>query len=65
VLARFWQVFPFDFADSSVDWTLIAHAVLAVGIIGSAIGIVAALTAFVSAVVSPGSSSRSTSTERF
>jgi hypothetical protein len=60
VLVRFWQVFPFDFADSSVDWTLVVHAVLAVGIIGSAIGIVAALATFVSAV----SSRPSSSTER-
>lgn len=41
-LVRIWQVFPFDFASSSVDWELIVHIVLGVGIVGSAIGIVVA-----------------------
>jgi hypothetical protein len=41
VLVRLWQVFPFDFGDATVGWALVAHALLVVGIVGSAIGIVA------------------------
>jgi hypothetical protein len=43
VLVRLWQVFPFDFGDSAVDWALAVRAVLAIGIVGSAIGIVVQL----------------------
>jgi hypothetical protein len=51
VLVRLWRVFPFDFPDGSVDWTLVARIVLVVGIVGSAIGIVVALVSFVRALV--------------
>lgn len=44
-LIRMWQVFPFDFGESQVDWPLVAHVVLAVAMAGSVIGIVAALVA--------------------
>lgn len=40
VLVRVWQVFPFNFGDSAVDWALVARVLLVVGIVGSAIGIV-------------------------
>jgi hypothetical protein len=40
VLARIWQVFPFDFGTSTVDWVLVARIVLVVAIVGTAIAIV-------------------------
>jgi len=48
-LLRILQVFPFDFADSAIDWSLIARIVLIVSVIGSAIGI---LVGFVTLVKS-------------
>jgi hypothetical protein len=39
VLVRVWQVFPFDFAGWSVDWSGLVRVVLGVGIVGSVIGI--------------------------
>lgn len=44
-LVRIWQVFPFDFGDSSFDWDLLARWVLAVGIAGSGIGLLVGLVA--------------------
>lgn len=41
-LARFWQVFPFDFGDQAAggaDWALVARTVLAVAIAGTAIAV--------------------------
>jgi len=46
-LLRIWQVFPFDFGDTTFDWTLVVRIVLVVAIVGSAIGILAAFVAFV------------------
>lgn len=40
VVARLWQVFPFDTADDWSGWGLVAHLVLVLGIAGSAIGVV-------------------------
>ena len=40
-LGRIWEVFPFDFRDSSFDWATLVRVVLAVAMIGSAVGIVA------------------------
>lgn len=40
VLARFWQVFPFDFGGASVDWELIARIGLVAAMVGAAIGLV-------------------------
>ena len=37
----------------NLDWTLVANVLLVVGIVGSAIGIVAALVAFVRSVAAP------------
>jgi hypothetical protein len=42
-LIRTWQVFPFDFGDVSFNWALVVRIVLLVGIVGTAIGIVAQL----------------------
>lgn len=49
-LVRVWQVFPFDFGDSSFDWPLAVHILLGVAIVGSVIGIVAGLVSFVRGV---------------
>jgi hypothetical protein len=46
-LLRLWRVFPFDFGDSSFDWSLAVHILLGVAIVGSAIGIVVGLVSFV------------------
>jgi hypothetical protein len=37
---RMWQVFPFDFADSWINWALLARILLVVAIVGSIIGII-------------------------
>lgn len=42
-LQRIWQVFPFDFGDSSFDWPLVVRILLGLGIVGSVIGILVAL----------------------
>ncbi len=39
VLVRIWQVFPFDFAGWSTDWSWLVRVLLGVGIVGSVIGI--------------------------
>jgi hypothetical protein len=41
VLARIWQVFPFDFGDASFDWSLLIRVLLIAGIAGAVIGVVA------------------------
>jgi len=52
-LVRIRTVFPFAFTTGAVDWTLVANVVLVVGIVGGAIGIVAALVTFVRSVAAP------------
>lgn len=42
-LIRIWEVFPFDFDDSSVDWTLLFHIGLVIGVAGSCIAILVQL----------------------
>lgn len=46
-MVRLWQVFPFDFDAGTLDWALVARILLAVGIIGSVIGVLVALVALV------------------
>ncbi|GHG51811.1 hypothetical protein GCM10012320_21520 [Sinomonas cellulolyticus] len=48
---RIWSVFPFDFGASSFDWALIVRILLVVAIVGSFIGIIAQLAAFVRAIL--------------
>jgi len=38
VLARVWQVFPFDFSGYSVNWGVVSRFVLVVAIVGSIVG---------------------------
>ena len=52
-LVRLWQVFPVDFAPAVVDLDLVARWVLAIGIVGSVIGIVAAAARLVRALTPP------------
>lgn len=42
-MVRIWQVFPFDVDSDTSGWGLLLRVLLAVGIIGSVIGIVTAL----------------------
>jgi hypothetical protein len=53
-MVRIWQVFPVQFEDPGSPWETVARVLLAVGIAGSAIAIVAALVT----LVSPSSRSR-------
>lgn len=47
---RTWQVFPFDFSTTARDWSTLARVVIAVGIVGLAIAVVANVARFVAAV---------------
>ena len=42
-LVRMWQVFPFEFGDGGFDWALAMRVLLALGMIGSVIAIVASI----------------------
>ncbi|BCJ49059.1 hypothetical protein Asp14428_05340 [Actinoplanes sp. NBRC 14428] len=50
VLARLWEVFPFAFTDPSTDWAMVVRVVLAVGLIGSAAGLLAHTISLLGAV---------------
>ena len=52
-LVQLWQVFPIAFAESTVDLDLIARWVLAVGIAGIVVGIVAGAARLVRALTPP------------
>jgi hypothetical protein len=51
VLARIWQVFPFDFGDASFDWALLIRVLLVVGVGGAAIGVVVYTVSLIRAIV--------------
>ena len=42
-MIQIWQVFPFDFAGYSFDWDVVVRVLLVLGMVGSAIGLVAKL----------------------
>lgn len=46
-MVRIWQVFPFDVASDSSGWGLLLRVLLAIGIVGSVIGIVSGLVRLV------------------
>lgn len=50
---RFYQVFPFDFSAYEFQWDTVAKAVLIIGIVGSAIGIIAEFSKLARAVAGP------------
>jgi hypothetical protein len=54
VLARLWQVFPFEFSGYTLDWALIARVVLVAAIAGSAIGIIVQIVALVRSLAGRG-----------
>ena len=44
---KIWQVFPLVFTDTTLPWETVARVLLAVGIVGSAIGILVAAVALI------------------
>jgi hypothetical protein len=46
-MVRIWQVFPFSFEADGVPWDTLCRWLLAIGIVGSAIGLVVALVSLV------------------
>lgn len=57
-LVRLWEVFPFDFGGSNVDWVLVTRVVLAVAIAGCVVGIIVQIVTLVRAVFRTTSGSR-------
>ncbi|MBI2244566.1 MAG: hypothetical protein HYU55_11710 [Nocardioides sp.] len=53
VTARLWQVYPFDTADDWSGWGLVAHVLVGLGIVGSAIGVVTGVVHLVQACARP------------
>ena len=53
VTTRLWEVYPFDTADDRSGWGLVAHLLLGLGIVGSAIGVVTGVAHLVRACVRP------------
>ncbi|MGS0688948.1 hypothetical protein ACVBEQ_28000, partial [Nakamurella sp. GG22] len=47
---RIWDVFPFDFGDTTVDWAMVTRVVLVVGIAGSVIAMIAAVVTLAKAL---------------
>jgi hypothetical protein len=43
-LVRLWNVFPFDFGSAAAPWELVARWAIGVGIAGSIIGVIVALS---------------------
>jgi hypothetical protein len=54
VLGRIWEIFPFEVDTRSVDWALVVRLVLAVGIVGSCLGMALALGTFVRIALAAG-----------
>jgi hypothetical protein len=46
-LLRIWEVFPFYFSGDGLDWALLVRVLLVLGVVGTAIGFVTGLIAFV------------------
>ncbi len=61
VLVRLWQVFPFDFSNYAVDWTVLTRVVLVMGIVGSCIGIIVQVVTLLRLAVGGGVSAGSRS----
>lgn len=55
VLVRLWQIFPFDFGTSAVNWPLFVRIGLAVAIVGAAVGMIVQIVTLGRAIVAPGS----------
>jgi hypothetical protein len=50
-MVRLWNVWPFDFGTTSVDWDLVTRIVLGLGIAGGFIGIVVSVVTLVRELV--------------
>ena len=50
-LVRIWRVFPLEFDDGSIDWTLITRILLVLSVVGSAIGVVIGAVGLIRSVV--------------
>ncbi|MFB9960290.1 hypothetical protein [Agromyces bracchium] len=48
---QLWAVFPFDFGASTFPWEIAVRTLLILAIVGSAVGIIAAVVAFVRALI--------------
>ena len=59
VLVQIWQVFPFDFQDSSFDWALVVRWLLVLAIVGSAIAIIVQFVILIRSLARPGRSTPS------
>jgi hypothetical protein len=53
VTSRVWQVYPFETGDDWSGWGLVAHVLLGLGIVGSAIGVISGLVHLVQACLRP------------
>lgn len=51
VLVRFWEVFPFEFGGSDIDWALVARVVIAVAVFGCGVSIVVQIVVLVRTAV--------------
>lgn len=58
VLLAFWQVFPFDFDNSTFDWTLLIRIVLGLAMFGTAVGIVVQVVVLFRSLLDPGGPTR-------
>ncbi len=47
-MVAMWRVFPFDFGTADFDWALVVRVLLAVGIAGGTIGVIANLVSLFS-----------------
>lgn len=47
-MVALWRVFPFDFGDATFDWSLVVRILLALGIVGGAIGVLTNLVSLFS-----------------
>jgi len=51
VLIRVWQVFPFDFDESAVNWHMVVRSVLVVALLGTIVGLVVQFLSVLRAVL--------------
>ncbi|TCC06073.1 hypothetical protein [Kribbella soli] len=46
-IIRVWQVFPFDFGDTSFDWAMLVRIMLGIGFVGSIVAMIVQLVVLV------------------
>ena len=52
-MVRMWNVWPFDFDTTSVDWDLVSRVVLGFAIVGAVIGVIVAVVTLARALHRP------------